>query len=752
MDEKEKITTNEQKKFLVPRILFINEKPSVSREYAHVLGIKETEKHDGYIEGYSDYLGCNIWITWCVGHLVSMSYPEKYDIKYKKWNMDDLPFLPTDYKYEVIENVKKQFSVVKKLLNSVNGTIYYAGDSGREGIYIQALVRAMSGHNSNTEEKVVWIDSYTDREIKRGIQDAKPISEYNHLISAAYARAKEDYAVGINFSRALSCKYGYDFNKMIASDKWTTIAVGRVMTCVLGMIVEKEREIRNFTETPFYKIEADTQKGITLEWKADEKSAYYESPALYNESGFKEKANAEYLIKNLQINPELTVIDVKVTEEKKAAPLLYNLAEIQFDCSKKYKISPDQTLAIIQSLYEKKMVTYPRTDARVLSTAVAQEIGINLNGLVKLGYKKDRIMDIAQNGWHKDIAKTKYVDDSKITDHYAIIPTGNINDINNLNDLELNIYHDIIDRFLCIFYPKAVYEKGEVVMENAINERFYGAVKTLKEPGYLVVYDESENVSENICKKISKGTVFAVTYQIKEGKTTAPKRYTSGSMIIAMENAGKMIDDEVLREQIKGSGIGTSATRAETLKKLVKIGYLSLNTKTQVLTPSFIGESVYDIVQDCCPEMLKPNMTAQWEQGLSNIENATVTETEYLNEMENYIRQEVEKIKSGSNIHYSQKAQEKKASPKTEEIICPLCKKGHILESKKAYGCSDYKNGCKFTVWKEISGKQISWANVKKLAETNKTSIIKGFKKKDGSGTFDAALKLQDGKVLFCFD
>lgn len=732
------------------RTIIICEKPSVAREYIKYLKLQPKEKTEGYTEGFCQFMNTTVAVTWTIGHLCTLSYPEVYDPALKRWSLDVLPFLPEQYRYEVISSVAKQFNIVKKLYNSKDiDAIYYAGDSGREGIYIQMLVRQIAGHKPGIVEKVVWIDSQTEREILKGIRDAKGLDAYQHLIDAAYARAIEDYAVGINFSRALSCKYGQEFNNRIASSKWSPIAVGRVMTCVLSMVVQREREIRNFVETPFYKVAADT--GFETEWKADEQSSYYGNPTLYNESGFKARENAEYLLNTLEKTKQLTVKTAKVSEEKKAAPLLYNLAEAQFDCSKKYKLSPDQTLDVIQSLYEKKLVTYPRTDARVLSSAVAGEISINLNGLVKLGYKKDMVMRIAQNGWHKGLEKTHYVDDSKITDHYAIIPTGNIEAVSSLSDLELNIYHDIIDRFLCIFYPKAVYTKAEVVLEHPINERFYGSVKTLKDPGYLVVIEENPEVKENICAKLSVGQVLPAQFSIKEGKTTAPKRYSSGSMILAMENAGKMIEDEELREQIKGCGIGTSATRGEVLKKLVKIGYLCLNAKTQILTSSHTGETVYDIVDACCSEMLSPEMTAHWEQGLSKIEDGSITKEKYLGRMENYIREEVEQIKSGQSIQYTQDAKAKAPSAKDDNVTCPLCGKGHIFEGKKSYSCSEYKSGCKFTIWKEISGKQISWANAKKLIAGETTPVIKGFKKKDGSGTFDAALKMEDGRVKFVF-
>lgn len=633
------------------KTIIITEKPLVAQEYRKVLKVQSNGKTDGYIEGFSPVMNRNIVITWCIGHLCTLSYPEVYDKNLEKWSLDTLPFLPEEYKYEVISSVKKQFGIVKKLYHDkALAAIYYAGDAGREGIYIQALVRQIAGHKAGVKERVVWIDSYTEREILNGIRNAKDIADYKLKIDAAYMRAIEDYAVGINFSRALSCKYGYNFKGHVG-DKKASIAVGRVMTCVLGMVVEREREIRNFVETPFYKVEADT--GFLTEWKTDEKSAYYGSPFLYNESGFKELEKAKYLIDTLSKDKHLTVENVKVTEEKKGAPLLFNLAEIQYECSKKYKISPDETLAVIQSLYEKKLVTYPRTDARVLSSAVAGEIHINLNGLAKLGYKTDLVMKIAQNQWHRKLQKSPYVDDSKITDHYAIIPTGHIEGADALTEMELLIYHDIIDRFLCIFYPASVFTKAEVVLSHTMQEHFYGSKKTLKEYGYLEVLDNRPAMEANLMSQVSKGQVLEADFRIKEGKTTPPKRYSSGSMVLTMENAGKMIEDETLREQIKGCGIGTSATRAETIKKLVSKGYLQLNKKTQILTPGFAGEAVYDIVKGTIPVLLKPEMTANWEKGLDGVEKGTVSAADYKQKLENYVRHEVEKIKVGQPIQYT---------------------------------------------------------------------------------------------------
>lgn len=731
------------------KTVFITEKPSVAQDYRKALKVNVSGKHDGYMEGHSDVLNKQVCITWCVGHLCTLSYPEVYNENLKKWSLDTLPFLPAEYKYEVIPDVKKQFAIVKKLYHDADlEAIYYAGDAGREGLYIQMLVRQLAGVKSGITERIVWIDSHTEREILKGIQDAKPLSVYQTRKEAAYMRAIEDYAIGINFSRALSCQYGYDFNKRIGGDKRISIDVGRVMTCVLGMIVEREREIKEFQEIPFYKLEANT--GFTSEWKAVEGSAYHESVFLYNESGFKERDKAELLLNTLNNDKHLEVEDAKSSTEKKKAPLLFNLAEIQFFCSKKYKISPDQTLAVIQSLYEKKLVTYPRTDARVLSTAVAGELNINLNGLAKLGYKKDIVMKIAQNGWYKGIEKTHYVDDSKITDHYAIIPTGNYENSGTLTEQELNIYHDIIDRFLCIFYPAAVYQKTEVVLKHVMGERFFTSKKTIQEYGYFEVLDEKPEKESSVIHNIKKGQVLDATYEVKEGKTTPPKRYSSGSMVIAMENAGKMIEDEALREQIKGSGIGTSATRAETIKKLCKKGYISLNSKTQILTPTGIGECVYDIVKDTLPALLKPDITASWEKGLEGIEKGVVTQEQYKQKMEQYVTGEIQNIKDKREINYGVYAQAVKPATSTADLSCPLCGKP-LREFKTNFGCSGYKDGCKFSVWKTIAGKTLTAAQVAKLVKDKKTNKIKGFKSKAGK-EFEAVLIMDnEGKISFDF-
>lgn len=717
------------------RIVFVTEKPSVAREYVKVLGIKQEGKADGYVEGYSDFLKSAVAVTWCIGHLVTMSYPEIYDEDLKKWSLDTLPFLPDTYRYEVIADpgIRRQFAIIKRLYNDKNtDAIYYAGDSGREGIYIQALVRMQAGVRPGVLEKVVWIDSQTEDEIKRGIREAKDISAYNDLIASGYTRAIEDYAVGINFSRVLSCRFGREFNNHIGSNKWTTLSVGRVMTCVLGMIVQREREIRNFVETPFYRIEAQEQNlKATFEWKADEKSSYFESPLLYNETGFLKKEDAQALVEKFEKNPALTVEDIKTSRETKGAPLLYNLAEIQFECSKKYRISPDRTLQVVQSLYEKKLVTYPRTDARVLSSAVAKEIHNNLVGLSKAGFQENTAT-ILSNKWENKLLNSVYVNDSKITDHYAIIPTGIVPNRNDLSELENDIYNDIARRFLCIFYPPAVFLKTSAVLIHDNKEHFYGSKKVLKEYGWYEVLPNElrPEIEENKLVSLEKGSVINADFSVKEGKTTPPKRYSSGSIILAMENAGKMIEDEELREQIKGSGIGTSATRAEIIKKLISNKYIDLNPKTQILTPDNIGEAVYDVVNSILPELLSPEMTANWEKGLSLIEAGALKENDYRKKLESYVASGVEKVKNSAGIAYTTERAEKSGP----EIIgkCPNCG-GEVSTGKFGAYC---KNKCGMILTKAY-GKTLSDSQVKNLLAGKKV-LLKNLTSKDGSKKYDA--------------
>ncbi|MGP1611504.1 MAG: DNA topoisomerase [Catonella sp.] len=650
------------------KTLIITEKPSVAGEYADILGVPK--------RGQGAYGNGNYIITWCVGHLIEMCYPGDYDEKYNKWKLEDLPFLPQTYKYAVIPNVKKQYDIVNKLMNSTEvDKILYAGDSGREGEVIIRLIRNFGGIREGIEERRVWIDSFTEDEIKRGINEAKPISAYDNLASAGIMRGIEDYAMGINFSRALSVKYGWLLNNKAGTKKYSAIAIGRVMTCVLGMVVRREREIRNFVQTNFYKISGEFGiEGANFlgEWKSGKTSKYFESLLLYNEKGFKKKDDAEKLITELDISTAV-VIKKDKTSEKKKAPLLFNLAELQAECTKRFHISPDDTLKAVQTLYESKLTTYPRTDARVITKAVASEITKNLSGLYAYKPVSEFVLKIRDEGLYKGLEKTQYVDDKKVTDHYAIIPTGSVSELSKQSELNKKIYDLITRRFLAIFYPPAIYEKVSLVtgikhkMED-FTEEFFSYVKVLKEKGYLEVMglpvkekakkeegldkdDEADEVSDNevllaLLSKLKKGSPLLVNkLDIKEGKTTPPKRYTSGSMILAMENAGQLIEDEELRATIKGAGIGTSATRAGIIEKLVKIGYLALNKKTQILTPMLFGEMVYEVADMAIPAMLNPEMTASWEKGLAKVEAGEITAEKYEETLNTYVRGYVENIK-----------------------------------------------------------------------------------------------------------
>ncbi len=624
--------------------LLITEKPSVAMEFAKALKIT-TNRKNGYIES-------DEWIiTWCVGHLVTMSYPEKYDEKLKIWRLDTLPFVPEEWKYEIIPAVQNQFNIIQELLQREDiEEIYNAGDSGREGEYIQRLVLMMANPNPKAVLKRVWIDSQTEEEILRGIKEAKPASEYDSLSNSAYLRAKEDYLIGINFSRLLSIIYGRKVAKEINEDR-ASISIGRVMTCVLGMVVSREREIRNFVKTKYYKIAGDfgNAEPFTAEWKTNEKSIEYNSHKLYNESGFKKKEDAEGFIKLLE-GKKAIVQEVKKSKQKENAPLLFNLAEIQNECTKKFKIKPDETLEIIQELYEKKLVTYPRTDARVLSTAVAKEISKNLNGLAK-NFKDEEIQKyitkMVEEKYSTNLLKTKYVNDSKITDHYAIIPTGQgFENYDKLKDLQKNIYKTIVRRFLSIFYPPAEFSKVSLTVK-IDNETFLANEKICINKGYLEVLkpvsDEEEKVS-NI-GNIKKGQeIENYKLSIKEAETTPPTRYNSGSIILAMENAGKLIEDEELREQIKGAGIGTSATRAEIIKKLEKINYIIINNKTQIITPSKKGEAIYDVVMGAMPDMLNPKLTASWEKGLEMVYKKEIEPDEFMKKLEKYIYSKFDRL------------------------------------------------------------------------------------------------------------
>ena len=620
--------------------LIITEKPSVAMEFSKALKINTTRKN-GYLESE------NWIITWCVGHLVTMSYPDKYDEKLKFWRLDTLPFIPKEWKYEIIPAVENQFNIVKGLLQREDvEVIYNAGDSGREGEYIQRLVFMMAKPNPKAEIKRVWIDSQTEEEIKRGIDEAKSESEYDSLSDSAYLRAKEDYLIGINFSRMLSIIYGRRLAKEINEEK-ASISVGRVMTCVLGMIVEREREIRNFVKVPFYKINGDFTK-FGAEWKVTETSSVYQTPKLYNDNGFKKKEDAENFIKTLE-GKEAVVEEVKKSKQKENAPLLFNLAEIQNECTKRFKIKPDETLEIIQNLYEKKLVTYPRTDARVLSTAVAKVINQNLNGIAS-GYKDEEVQgyikQMKEEKFSTNLVKTKYVNDSKITDHYAIIPTGKgYENLNSLPDLQKEVYRVIVKRFLAIFYPPAEFNKMNITV-NVSGEKFYASTKICTKQGYLTVLKKSTTDEQNVENiDVKKGEKLDVKeYTIKESETTPPSRYNSGSIILAMENAGKLIEDEELREQIKGAGIGTSATRAEIIKKLEKIKYIQINTKTQIITPTQKGEYIYDIVKMSMPDMLNPKLTASWEKGLDMVAKKEIKGDIFLQKLEDYINSKFDKL------------------------------------------------------------------------------------------------------------
>ena len=689
--------------------LFIAEKPSVAREFAKTLGVNGNAGN-GYLES-NDYV-----VTWCVGHLVTMSYPEEYDPALKRWNLQTLPFIPEEFKYEVIPSVAKQFQIVSGILNREDvDTIYVCTDSGREGEYIYRLVE-QEAHVEGKKRRRVWIDSQTEEEILRGIREAKDLSEYDNLGASAYLRAKEDYLMGINFSRLLTLKYGNSISNFLQT-KYSVVSVGRVMTCVLGMVVRREREIRDFVKTPFYRVLSTIDaQGHTFEgeWRAVKGSRYFESYDLYKENGFKERKKAEELIQYLQTPDEESVNvagiqgqsglncrieSIEKKKEKKNPPLLYNLAELQNDCSKRFKISPDETLRIVQELYEKKLVTYPRTDARVLSTAVAKEITRNLNGLSKYPMAAPYMQDILNFGSYKTLAKTRYVNDKQITDHYAIIPTGQgLNALSTVSSTAKGVYDLIVRRFLSIFYPPAVYQKVAIVTKIK-EESFFSSFKVLAEEGYLKVAgipkkkasqtatkDSSNGNSENtnndtndeagsdssdqsldtglfeVIKLLKKGAVLQVrALDIKEGETSPPKRYNSGSMILAMENAGQLIEDEELRAQIKGSGIGTSATRAEILKKLVNIKYLALNKKTQVITPTLQGEMIYDVVDHSIRSLLNPELTASWEKGLNYVAEGSITSDEYMRKLDHFITSRTVGVK-GLNNQYQLRACYEKAA------------------------------------------------------------------------------------------
>lgn len=769
--------------------LIITEKPSVAQEFARVL--KVSGRGDGYIENQS-YV-----ITWCVGHLVGLVYPESYDMKYKKWKLEDLPFLPERYKYDVIPEVRRQYDVVHHMLMREDiDRVYWAGDAGKEGQTIEENIRNFGGVREGMEELRVWIDSQTEEEILRGIREAKPMSDYANLGNSGIMRTIEDYAMGINFSRVMSVKYGNLLNDAAGTRSYTAIAVGRVMTCVLGMVVIREREIRGFRETPFYRVTGRfADAGIEGEWKAVEGSKYFESPLLYKENGFKEEQHAQALIESLE-GRCARVQSIEKGTTRKRAPLLFNLAELQAECAKRFKISPDETLEVAQFLYEKKLTTYPRTDARVLSSAVAKEIGRNVSRLGAYEPTAAFVKKIMDGKLFAGIAKSQYTDDAKITDHYAIIPTGQLSELKSLNSLQRAVFELIVRRFLSIFYPPAEYETVKLAVAVEADEKtemFFASAKVLKNPGYLEIAglpkkrertdatEERENPDAEgrdeedgqeaadpaallaLAAKLKKGDEIPVGgYIIREGKTSPPKRYTSGSMVLAMENAGQLIEDEELREQIRGSGIGTSATRAEIIKKLVRIGYLNLNKKTQVLTPENLGEMVYEVVNMTVPALLNPKMTASWEKGLDGITQGTVDFREYRAKLEEFIRAETIKM-CEQNLREpladrisNFAGRNAKGVKRKIKAACPVCG-GELVTTPFGYGCSNYKtdkSGCNFNIG-EIAGIALNEEQVKELIENKRTGTIRGFKSRAGK-KFDACLVLtreeESGRVSVGFD
>ncbi|WP_024866752.1 DNA topoisomerase III [Butyrivibrio sp. FCS014] len=755
--------------------LIITEKPSVGREFAKVLNVPGGNRvfieNDQYV------------ITWCVGHLVEMLYPEAYDEKYGKWRLEDLPFLPEKYKYGVIANVKDQYEFVNKCLHREDiDTVYWAGDSGREGQTIEENIRSFGGVREGMKELRVWIDSQTDEEIRRGIEQAKPMSDYALLGNSGIMRAIEDYSLGMNFSRALSVKYGKLVNDAAATKKYTAIAVGRVMTCVLGMVVRREREIRNFIETPFYRIVGSfSDANISAEWKAVKGSSYFESPLLYKENGFKKEEDAKALIDKLQ-GKEAVIDSIESGKTQKKAPLLFNLAELQAVCSKRFKISPAQTLDIAQELYEKKLTTYPRTDARVLTTAVAKEITKNINGISKVSEVAEFAGNIMKSGMYRGIENTMYTDDSKVTDHYAIIPTGVTGALNSLSPLAKDVYILIAKRFLSIFYPPARYDTAKLQIDVS-GEKFFASAKVLTDPGYMKVAgmpqekggagqeggEDEEDVGiskEEFLKfvaSVKKGDLISVNgYEIREGKTSPPKRYTSGTLISAMENAGNLIEDEELRQQIRKNGIGTAATRAQIIEKLVNIHYLN-QSKTQVMTPGNLGEMVYEVVDKHIPSLLNPEMSASWERGLEGIYSGTVDFNEYRRKLEDYIRRETQKMIGSdytgdiaSNIsRFAGKDAKGLAGRRPIGVKCPQCG-GEITTTSFGYGCSNYFKEdikCGFSVG-EIAGKSLSEEEVKKLITEGKTDVIEGFTSKNKK-KFKAVLVLnkdENGKYNIGFN
>lgn len=750
--------------------LIITEKPSVARDFARVLNVKGNR--DGYIEN-DEYV-----ISWCVGHLVGMLYPEEYDIKYKSWKLEDLPFLPKEYKYGVLKPVAGQYAVVNGLLHREDvDTVYWAGDSGKEGQTIEENIRNFGGVREGMKELRVWIDSQTDDEIKKGIREAKAMSEYDNLGKSGIMRTIEDYSLGINFSRVLSVKYGRVVNDAASTKKYSAIAVGRVMTCVLGMVVYREREIRDFTETPFYRVIGNiTEEKIPAEWKAVEGSAYLGSPVLYKENGFKKEEDAKKLIDELD-GKEATAEAIEKSTAKKKPPLLFNITELSAECAKRFKISPDQTLQIAQDLYERKLTTYPRTDARVLTTAVAKEISRNISGLRAYEPTAAFVDNILDKKLYEGLDKTQYVKDADVTDHYAIIPTGQVRELNGMTDMQKKVYDVIVRRFLSIFYPPAEYltAKLTVLIDK---ERLFSSTKVLKNKGYMEITgvsktkeDDENELSEDSKKKVlkfieglKKGDKLDVdSFEIKEGKTSPPKRYNSGTMMLAMENAGNLIEDEELRQQIKKTGIGTSATRGQIIKKLVDIGYLNENKKTLILTPSKLGEMIFEVVDMSVPSLLNPEMTANWEKGLEGIINGSVDAGEYRDRLEEYIRTETERMIKNDGMNdlvgrinpFTDKNSKGAATRKPLGLKCPKCG-GELTTTSFGYGCSNYwnkENQCRFSVGR-IAGFELSEEDLTDLINKGKTRVIDDFissKKKK----FSASLKLdkdENGDVKVVFD
>lgn len=726
--------------------IIITEKPSVARDFASVLGTFENK--NGYLES-EDYI-----ITWCIGHLVRLSYPEVYDDSLKQWKLETLPFIPQDYLYEVIPEVEKQFKVIKSLFNRTDvDTVFYAGDSAREGEYIQRLLRDMTiGRNNRFIEKRVWIDSQTEEEILKGIKNAKPLKDYDNLSDAAYLRAIEDFLIGINFSRAISLKYASTIQAKF-------ISVGRVMSCVLGMIVERERSIYNFNKTPYFGILAEMKnEGLTAEWRAVAGSRFFEHPILYKENGFCKKEDAERLMSEFQSIKAMKLIEKEIVMETKYAPLLFNLAELQNECSRILKISPDETLKIAQKLYESKIITYPRTDARVITTAIANEIDKNLRGFSNL----EAGIEIMQNGWHQNLANTKYVDDKAVSDHYAIIPTGaNTGLIRTLPPLEKQVFTLILNRFFAIFYPPAKYQKSSLVFACG-SEKFFHTSKELVSIGYLKIAKPDERLSprNQILQTANKGDVFQFDFSIKESETSPPKPYTSGSIILAMENAGQLIEDEELRAEIKGSGIGTSATRAEIIKKLIEIGHIQINEKTQRLSVTANGEMVYEVLKRNAPSILSPVTTASWEKGLSMVARGEITKDFFYEKLTSSLKQEMNYIiKSDFQNEITSEIAKIKAQYGVKDSVtmlpkgalkCPVCGKHEMVEYAWGFGCTGYKdNSCKFSIGNKLGekyGVNVSKTQQNKLIKTGKTDFYDNLK--GSKGVFAARFVIKENGTI----